>query len=318
MKQPFGRWALTHLATAALLVLALVGGLAALWQPPPANDHDPTHVPALVHALASVPGNVVAEVLLEATFPHDELPAGDAEAIFYRFTLPRGARLPYLLGPYYGHRADLATSGVGAEVVQSGAYSLRLNAPIRVQRNGGSVEGIPARTEVMLGPGDTVSYPDYTEGGTIHNTGDEPAVIVGVAIVGTERSGMPPPKLPATVTVQTMALAGPADWRGLPAAPVTVSLWRLTLPAGASVGPYDAMRLEVLHVESGVIQRSFVRPGETVPRSHPLVQTAGSATGFMILPSGVQPMIASAGDEPARFLALSVEPDGAWSGPLDP
>jgi len=28
--------------------------------------------------------------------------------------------------------------------------------------------------------------------------------------------------------------------------------------------------------------------------------------------------VASASDEPARFLALNIEPTGVWSGPLDP
>lgn len=96
---------------------------------------------------------------------------------------------------------------------------------------------------------------------------------------------------------------------------MSVSLWRLTLPAGRSVGPYE---VETLQIESGVIQRSLVRPGETAPRVHPLVQIAGTATGFVILPSGTRRIIASTGDDPARFLAPSIEPTGAWSGPLDP
>src|SRR5687767_14035356 len=180
---------LTHLATGGLLVLALVGGIPALWQHAPAIDNDPNQVPALVHALTSAPENVVAELVLEATFTREELPTGDAEAIFYRFTLPPGASLSSLIGPYSTARVDQPTSGVGAEVVQAGAYGLRLDAPIRVQRHGAAVEGIATGTEIILGPGDTASYPDLTEGGTIRNAGDELVVIVGVAIVGKDRSG---------------------------------------------------------------------------------------------------------------------------------
>ena len=129
MMPAFGRRVVTDLGTAALLVLALAGGLAALWRPPLANDHNPRHVPALVRALASSPDDVDAEVLFETTFPYEELPTGDVETIFDQATLAPGGTLPYLLGPYLGHRADLVTSGVGAEVVQAGTYSLRLDAP---------------------------------------------------------------------------------------------------------------------------------------------------------------------------------------------
>lgn len=63
----------------------------------------------------------------------------------------------------------------------------------------------------MPDPGDTARYPDYTAGGTISNAGDEPAVIVGVATIGTEDSGMIRPKLPTDVPAHMIALAGPAD-----------------------------------------------------------------------------------------------------------
>lgn len=194
----FGRWVLNHLATAALLILTLAAGFAAIWQGSPTTEVDPARAPALIRALDVVPGGVTDELLVETTFTPDELPVGETEAIFYRITLPPGISLRYLAGPFCVLHSDLISSGVGAEVVQSGSYSLRLDAPFRVQRDGasGAVDEIPAGTEVALDPGNTAIYPDYTAQGTIRNAGDEPVVITGVVILDAEVWASPPQSSP--------------------------------------------------------------------------------------------------------------------------
>ena len=70
-------------------------------------------------------------------------------------TLQPGVSFSSLNAPAWcGCRTDLVSKGVGVEVVQSGSYGLRLDAPIRVQRNGErEVTTVPAQTEVTLGPG---------------------------------------------------------------------------------------------------------------------------------------------------------------------
>jgi hypothetical protein len=92
----------------------------------------------------------------------------------------------------------------------------------------------------------------------------------------------------------------------------------VTLPEGTSLGPYEATGLEALRIERGAITRSFLRPGETASRGRPLFHLAGTSAPFMAPAPGVRRVIASAGDEPAVFLVLSIEPAGVWSRTLAP
>jgi hypothetical protein len=263
---------------------------------------------------------VADERLLAATFDAAELPTRDKETVFYRLTLPPGASLPFLLGPVSGCWGQLPKAGAGAELIQSGAYTLRLDAPIRLQRDGASdvVEDVPAGTEVILGPGDTAIYPDYTASGVISNRGDEPVVVVGVAINSIERSGDHTPMLPPAVKLELLATTPSGEWRSLPAGPVSMSIWRLALPAGTSAGPYEAPGLESLWIEKGNILHSLLRPGEAEPRARPLFHPAGTGAPVMALAPGVRHVITSKDDEPAELLVLSIEPAGVWSRTLAP
>jgi hypothetical protein len=316
----FGHRARTQLATAALLLVTLAIAFVALRPQIPEVRDESTRVPALIGALESVPGDVVDELLLEATFSAAELPAGDVEAVFYRLTLPPGASLPYLAGPLCKCSGEMAEVGAGVEVIESGAYTLRLDAPMRIQRDGASQAAveIPAQAEVILGPGDTAIYPDNTVPGAIGNGGDEPVVVIGVTIHGMEGSGVRAPRLPTGVRLERLSHTISSEWRSLPAGPVSVSVWRLMLPEETGVGPYEATGLESLWIESGGIMRSFLRPGETEPRGRPLFHPAGTSAPFMAPAPGVRRIITSTGDQPAVLLALSIEPAGAWSRTLAP
>jgi hypothetical protein len=316
--RPIGRWALTHFATAALLLLTLAVAFVALRQQTP----EATPVPALIRALESIPEpeDVVDELMLEVTFSAKELPVGDTEIIFYRLTLDPGASLPSLAGPACACWGELAKAGVGVEVVQSGVYALRLDAPIRVQRGvaARAVEEIGTRSEVILEPGDIAIYSDAVAPGDIQNAGDEPVVVIGMAIVAMEESAVPAPSFPTGIRFEHLTRTTTSEWQSLPAGPVSVSLWQVTLPEGTSLGPYEATGLETLRIERGAITRSFLRPGETASRGRPLFHLAGTSAPFMAPAPGVRRVIASAGDEPAVFLVLSIEPAGAWSRTLAP
>jgi hypothetical protein len=178
------------------------------------------------------------------------------------------------------------------------------------------VEDVPAGTEVILGPGDTAIYPDYTAPGAISNRGDEPVVVVGVAINSIERSGDRTPMLPPAVKLELLATTPSGEWRSLPAGPVSMSIWRLALPAGTSAGPYEAPGLESLWIEKGGILHSLLRPGEAEPRGRPLFHPAGTGAPVMALAPGVRHVISSKDDEPAELLVLSIEPAGVWSRTL--
>lgn len=46
--------------------------------------------------------DVTEQTLFSWTIAADALPAGDIESVFYRLTLPAGASLPLLAGPFCG------------------------------------------------------------------------------------------------------------------------------------------------------------------------------------------------------------------------
>ena len=259
---------------------------------------------------------MVSEVLFEATFAADALPAGDVEATFYRLTLPPGAGLPFLAGPLAGPPgfrcacADAAFApGVGAETVLSGAYALRLDAPVLVRRGGpdGAEEAVPPGTPATLGPGDVAVYPEYAAAGEVRNAGEEPLAVVGISILAGEATGTPVPDLPPGAAARLLSRLSPSTWAQLPAGPRVVTLRRLRLPPGARLGPYELAGPEALHVEAGELEADVIPPGATTPTGRPLVLVAGGTAPFLA-PGAGQEVIASTGDEPAAVLVLTIAP----------
>ena len=305
-----GRWVFTQLATAALLLLTLAAGFAAIRQGPPEAPDEGRWVPAFVRALDVASGGIVDTPLIEVTFSPDQLPSGEKDAIYYRLTIPPAASLPYLGGPFCGCRHSIITAGVGAEVVQTGAYTLRLEAPLRVRRAGssGASEEVPAGTEVTLTEGDAVIYPDYAAPGDIRNTGDEPVTLIGVAIIATEESGTRLPTLPAGVTATELTQTSAADWDAFAPGPLNVALHRVILPPETTIGPYALVGLQAMRIESGAIARTFLPAGETTPRGRPLTHVAGSTTPFVRPTTGLREILTSTGKEPADLLVLIIEP----------
>jgi len=305
-----GRWLLTQLATAALLLLTLAAGFAAIRQRIPETRDEARWVPALVRALDASPGGIVDTPLIEATFTAEELPRGEKDATYYQLTIPPAASLPYLGGLFCGCRSETITSRVGVEVVQAGVYTLRLEAPLRVQRAGVSrpSEEIPAGTEVTLAAGDAIIYPDYAAPGDIRNTSNEPVTLIGVAIIATEASGTPLPQVPPEVRATLLTHTSTSDWEAFPPGPLNVALRQVTLPPGSSVGPYEPVGLQAMQIESGTITRSFLPNGDTAPVGRPLAHQAGSTTPFVRSSPGFREILAGSGQKPADLLVLLLEP----------
>jgi hypothetical protein len=285
-----------------------VGTAAVLLRAPEAGDGTGP-VPALVGAVAAVPGAAPPALLTEATFGAGQLPAGEPEAIFYRLILPPGGALPYLGGTLDHNVGWVAPAGVGAEVVEAGSYAVRLDAPVRVRAGAtGEEREVPAGTEVVLGPGDAVTYPDYGARATIRAAGDGPAVVVGVAVVPAGAEAAPMPDQPEGVSGESLSRSNAGEWEALAAGPVRVSLWRLELPEGGGIGPYEATGLEALRVERGAITRGFVPPGVIAAAGRPRFYPAGTTAPFAVTGPGVGRLVANAGDGPAVVVALAIEP----------
>ena len=205
---------------------------------------------------------------------------------------------------------ETVTEGVGAEVVQTGVYTLRLEAPLRVQRAGSTrpSEEIPAGTEVTLTAGDAVIYPDYAAPGDIRNAGDEPVTLIGAAIIATEASGTPLPTVPPDVRATLLTHSLSSDWEAFPPGPLHVGLRQVTLPPGTSIGPYQPVGLQALRIESGTLLHNFVPAGETAPRGRPLSQLPGTTAPFVRPSPGLREILATAGEQPAELLVLIIEP----------
>jgi hypothetical protein len=305
-----GRWVLTQLATAALLLLTLAAGFAAIRQRPPETPDEGRWVPALVRALEAAPGGIVDTLLIELSFSAEELPRGAKEATYYQVTLPPATSMPYLGGHFCGCPGEIIAAGVGVEVVQTGVYTLRLEAPLRVQREGSTrpSEEIPAGAEVTLTAGDAVIYPDYAAPGDIRNTGNEPVTLIGVSITAAEGSGTPLPKLAPEVRATLLNYTTAHDWEAIAPGPLNVALRQVILPPDSSIGPYAPVGLQAMQIESGAIARNFLPAGETTPRGKPLTHVAGNTIPIVRPSAGLRETLTSTGKEPADLLVLIIEP----------
>jgi hypothetical protein len=258
-------------------------------------------------------GAAEEELIFSHTFPQEALPNGEAQAIFYRFTLPPGVSLPLLVGPFCGCPGQTVMPGVGLEAVTEGAYTVRLDAPFAVVR-GGDEEEIAPGTDVTLTPGEVGVFPDYAAPAEVRNDGSGPASVIGVAVVSNESTATPAPSLPMGLETEELARAVPADWRRLPPGPVTLTLRRLTLPVGAALGPYEAIGLETFLVEQGEVGLVFMAPDANEP-GRPLVYGAGRSAPFVSLNPGTRRLVTNEGDGPATILVLAVVPAAADATP---
>ena len=248
--------------------------------------------------------SVAEELLLSWTVATDVLPTGDVEPIFDRLTLPPGASLPLLAGPFYDCPGETVKSGIGVEVVEEGAYALRLDAPFTVVR-AGVVEEIIAGTEVSLGPDDVAYFPDYAAPGQIRTVGSDPVSVLGLAILSQEATGAPVPDLPAQVVARELSSTFSSEWSKLPPGPVTVTLRRLSLLTGADMAPVEPVGLETMHVVEGMVGITVIPAGETEP-SQPLVYGPGSSTPMIGVRSETRRVVSNDGDEPAAILVLEI------------
>lgn len=314
--RPFRAPVLSYLATAALLVLALIAGLVAAWQRAQ-PDEDLITVSAVIATPDNTLGTPVAteiteETLFTTTFTAGALPEGEIGAVFYRLTLAPGSRLANLGGLSCGCTPMDLGPGVGIELVESGEYTIRLDAPMQIQRGGGSpeteVQELAAGTEIALSPGDAAIYSRYDAPGDIRNSGSSTAVVMGVAIVGSD-GAVTPPVLPEGVQGSIMAQTVGSAWDDLPAGPVTVTLRQVTLLAEMSLGPYETAGLEAFQLEEGRVARSFLAADDPEPRGRSVFNAKGTAASALAAVSpGTRRIITNLGDEPAVLLVLTIEP----------
>ncbi len=148
---------------------------------------------------------VAIETLVEATLPAETIPTGEAVLTFLRLTWEPSAVLSL---------PSLAPArSVTVEAVVAGAYALRVDVPLRVRRAARGAPDVPPGTEVTLGPGDAVVYPDNAAAQVLRNPGPDPLVTIGVGIFSTVASAAPAPSvLPAGVRIDELGFLDARDW----------------------------------------------------------------------------------------------------------
>jgi hypothetical protein len=296
-------WPVQPLATATLVVLTLLGSIAAIrGVVRPANHDNPvTTMTAIDNTpqTATQPGQVQESVLMQgtfATFP----PYASWEGIA-RATLAPGTAFD--LG-----RAQNDGEGPLLYRVEFGELTVNADGPIRVVRAGATeATTIPAGTEVVLREGDQGFAPSGVSS-RWRNDRQVPTIVLDAGIA-TYGSGVLPPGVTHEPMVATYATA--------PKNPVDVVVRRVTLSPAALLTLDLVPGLQLLYLESGQLQ---VIPADTLAMAANPLETSGPVKGVRtvtggpvfsgVIPKGSGIRVAETG--PATLLMLTVvDHDGA-------
>jgi hypothetical protein len=232
-----GRWALAQLATAALLLLTLLAGFAALRVfPYRGGDERAIGIPA-----PESPSDVLAPelgdntILLQGMF--DEIPSLASWVGMERISLAPGAEWTR------GRNQDLG-EGPLLFGVESGALTIEANGPVAVIRQDGTPTTIAPGEDVTLNPGDR----GFAASGIVaqwRNTGTVPVSVIDAGIT---TSGTGWGRIPGAVTYEQLVAEYQFKAQALPLA---MTVHRVTLKPGENLATDTIPGLEMLWVESG-------------------------------------------------------------------
>jgi hypothetical protein len=270
-----------HLATAALLLLILVGSFFAFGPGRPGKWDD---VPALLPAVSGTPATpqlVATETLLQEE-PVAAMPAGEAGIYVNAYVMQPGAISPH----------DGAVSTLYFKVEQ------------------GTVTITLADTQHQLHAGESWSV-STRAGYAIQNTGPDEARLFAVELLDAVASptGSNPNGAftdPMSGTWEPWFAVGAT----LPGGPGRVTLDRLTLPAGATLPAYTKSELDWLSIGAGRLAVTLV--GEQLPFrwKSGAERTFAAGQSLPIIPAGSLVTQRNAGDDPLILYRLTIAPSG--------
>lgn len=280
------RWALSFLATAALVLLALVGSLLALQGARPALDQptESLYLPANSTAIAPV---LVMEGTAEA-WPEADPPLW---ASLQRITIDPG-------------EAEEASRVVGDAAVlftiEAGQLMVDASGPVTVTRGPGD-EGAapvtePAGAAIQLDVNDQLFVPAGVAL-TRRNEGSQPVTMLELRIAALEQSHRPE-------NVHYLRLISDKVLNTPPAAPAVMAVQRLELLPGESLAIGELPGLQMLVVESGSLELlgGYQLGNQTAAGSDTV--TAGSGQAHFDTTTG----FANRGSEPVIFLVATIIP----------
>jgi hypothetical protein len=298
---------IAFLATAALVVLTLVGGFVALRGLPQLMS--PDQRPLMIPAIDGTPERVLPsdaitdDIVLRATLETlGEMPSSRAQHQLglYRYRLAPGAVQPV---------GSQENTGVGLDLftVEAGQVTVDADEPVLVTRAGANPTAapspVPSGTAIVLDVGDQLYAPSGVSFRR-RNEGSSPAALLGFSIgsVGDEYFDQ---TLPAGVTDD----AGfPFKlFSTFPTVPAEATVHRLTLEPGAEIALRDLPGLELVYVEAGTLDLVFDKGGTLGTPERVRTLSAGGGTEIF----GRTPeraVLANRGTEPLVLLTASVVP----------
>jgi len=219
------RWGFAQLATAALLLLTLGLVYRALNPGRPSNGQ-PVPFPDLVARSATpAPGGTAEEALVTITLPAAAVPRGEGiGGGLNHDTLFPGTQSTWTSLP------DACCPELRLEYVLEGTYTVRAEGTVQILRSGsgGAPETVPARTEVILGPGDAlVSSTETAFDGA--NTGTTPTELLFWILTD---ANYPTGPIPAGWIAHNTDVQ---DQLAVPAGPATLRLRRVELAPDATL-----------------------------------------------------------------------------------
>jgi hypothetical protein len=301
-----GPSALTYLATAALVLLSLIGGFVAIRGS--LRLLGPENPAVVIPAIDDTPGRVLPagviadDILLRKTMEPMPSSEGPPQISLNRYRLAPGAVQPA------GAQAD---TGVGPDLftVESGQITVEADGSVFLTRAANAATApspVPAGTAIVLDVGDQL----YAPGGvSLHrrNDGSAEATILDLSIgtIGNQwrtaiRGGVTYDSgFPYFKTLTTSS-----------ALPAEATVRRLTLAPGAELPVRDLPGLELVYVETGVLDLVYARAETPLTPEQTFAIRAGSgAEAFGRTPD--RAVLANRGAEPVVILTASVMPNSA-------
>jgi mannose-6-phosphate isomerase-like protein (cupin superfamily) len=290
-----GLWAMTNLATAALLVLTLGSIFVAF-----SGNQLPALIPAVPNSteIPAEPG-ITSEPVFTTTFPSEVLPkTGTVFVDLYLNTLQ--SDYEETVAP------DPDDHGVNASIVLDGFWASKVEGPIRIVHSDGTVEDVPPGVEVTLGPGDTSLQLDTKPGTTSHNPGSTPTRVLGIEV----RNPLNSSRFATSGGITSTSMqVYPGDW--LTEEAVTVTVRRVTVAPGTVLPPSDGNVWTARYVETGKIHWKLVEAERSGTPQPQFTYPSGKWVPATKAPAGRAIELRSGDDEPAVFLEVTIAPAGA-------
>ena len=296
------RWPAAQIATAALVLLTLIGSFVVIHGPLRVTNQ--REQSAIIPAIDSTPetvhpvGIIADDILVRATL--NQMPPADGthQIGLYRVQLAPGT---------VEHAGSQGDTGVGFDLftVESGQITVEADGPVWLTRAVANPADMPSLvqpgTAIVLEVGDQLDVPSGVSFQR-RNDGPGPATLLGFTI-GNVGEAVYTWSNPAGVTyVHGLPYTLPSEF---PALPAEATVHRLTLPPGAEAPVHDVPGLELVYVEAGALDLVYAKPATPATPERSFTIQAGSGTDtFGRTPD--QALLANRGTESLVILTGSV------------